>query len=132
MNLFIIFIIIILLPGVAFQLPHPRGGASYVSGYSEPIRSSVALGFAFLTRQATSSGSLTVSLTLLRRDGAFMQSISDQAGEMQLCFFVSALRKCNILNLGLGFGAVNSVFMAAASHNLLWQNRWEMIQIIVV
>ncbi|CAL6019287.1 Hypothetical_protein [Hexamita inflata] len=35
--------------------------------------------------------SLTVSLTLLRRDGAFMQSISDQAGVMQLGFFVSVL-----------------------------------------
>ncbi|CAL6082946.1 Hypothetical_protein [Hexamita inflata] len=29
-------------------------------------------------------------------------------------------------------GAVNSVFMTAGSHSLLWQNRWEMIQIIVV
>ncbi|CAL6012929.1 Hypothetical_protein [Hexamita inflata] len=40
-----------------------------------------------------SSGSLTVSLTLLRCDGAFMQSISDQAGVMQLGFFVS-VRYC--------------------------------------
>ncbi|CAL6005858.1 Hypothetical_protein [Hexamita inflata] len=32
----------------------------------------------------------TISLTLLRRDGAFMQIISDQAGVMQLGFFVNA------------------------------------------
>ncbi|CAL6030782.1 Hypothetical_protein [Hexamita inflata] len=71
--------------------------------YSEPVRSSVALDFAFLPCSHTleaqrrsrcpSSGSLTVSLTLLRRDGAFMQSISDQAGVMQFGFFVSA-RHC--------------------------------------
>ncbi|CAL6088065.1 Hypothetical_protein [Hexamita inflata] len=64
--------------------------SSIVDGYSEPVRSSVALGFAFLPCSHTleawrrsrcpSSGSLTVSLTLLRRDSAFMQSISDQAG----------------------------------------------------
>ncbi|CAL6013432.1 Hypothetical_protein [Hexamita inflata] len=63
-------------------------------------RSSFALDFAFLPCSHTleawwhslcpSSGSLTVSLTLLRRDGAFMQSISDQAGVMQLGYFVSA------------------------------------------
>ncbi|CAL6096342.1 Hypothetical_protein [Hexamita inflata] len=74
--------------------------SSIVDGYSEPVRSSVALGFAFLPCSHTleawrrsrcpSSGSLTVSLTLLCRDGAFMQSISDQAGVMQLGFFVSA------------------------------------------
>ncbi|CAL6108617.1 Hypothetical_protein [Hexamita inflata] len=74
--------------------------SSIVDGYSEPVRSSIALGFAFLPCSHTleawrrsrcpSSGSLTVSLTLLRRDGAFMQSISDQAGVMQLGFFVSA------------------------------------------
>ncbi|CAL6033696.1 Hypothetical_protein [Hexamita inflata] len=37
-----------------------------------------------------SSGSLTVSITLLRRNGAFMQIISDQAGVMKFGFFVSA------------------------------------------
>ncbi|CAL5978520.1 Hypothetical_protein [Hexamita inflata] len=77
--------------------------SSIVDGYSEPVRSSVALGFAFLPCSHTleawrrsrcpSSGSLTVFLTLLRRDSAFMQSISDQAGVMQLGLFVSA-RHC--------------------------------------
>ncbi|CAL6110133.1 Hypothetical_protein [Hexamita inflata] len=80
--------------------------SSIVDGYSEPVRSSVALGFAFLPCSHTleawrrswcpSSGSLTVSLTLLRRDGAFMESISDQAGVMQLGFFVSA-RHCMLI-----------------------------------
>ncbi|CAL6025587.1 Hypothetical_protein [Hexamita inflata] len=77
--------------------------SSIISGCSEPAGSSVALGFAFLPCSHTleawrrsrcpSFGSLTVSLTSLRRDGAFMQSISDQTGVMQLGFFVSA-RHC--------------------------------------
>ncbi|CAL6070191.1 Hypothetical_protein [Hexamita inflata] len=41
-----------------------------------------------------SSGSLTVSLTLLRCDGAFMQSISDQAGVMQLVVFFRLTVHC--------------------------------------
>ncbi|CAL6049402.1 Carboxypeptidase_A [Hexamita inflata] len=62
------------------------------------LRSSVALGFAFLHCSHTleawrrsrcpSSGSFTVSLTLLRRDGAFMH----HAGVMQLGFFVNAYK----------------------------------------
>ncbi|CAL6005814.1 Hypothetical_protein [Hexamita inflata] len=80
--------------------------SSIVDGYSEPVRSSVALGFTFLPCSHTleawrrsrcpSSGSLTISLTLLRRDGASCRALVIKPVECSLASSLARYFKATV------------------------------------